>query len=92
MATDVKVQRGAERLLADIRKIKASLAEEGDPGEQRRLRRLLKGIRRKISGHRAWLESLLNDARAGSDLKAQIALFVMLEHECRVDEQGERPV
>jgi hypothetical protein len=72
MATDEKVQRGAERLLEDIRKIKASLAEEGDPEEQRRLRRLLKGIRRKISGHRAWLERLLNDARAGSDLRHRL--------------------
>ena len=92
MATGDKVQRGAERLLADIREIKAALAEEDDPDEQRHLRRLLKGIRRKVTGHRAWLESLRADARAGPDLEAQIALFVMLEHECRLDEQGERPV
>lgn len=92
MATDDKVQRGVERLLADIRKIKATLAEEDDPDEERHLRGLLKGIRRKVTGHCAWLESLRDDPRAGSDLEAQIALFVMLEHECRLDEQGERPV
>jgi hypothetical protein len=92
MATGEKIQRGAERLLADIREIKAALAEEEDPDEERRLRRLLKGVRRKVTGHRAWLESLRADARAGSDLEAQIALFVMLEHECRLDEEGERPV
>ena len=91
MATEDKIQRGAERLLADIREIKAAFAEEDDPDEQRHLRRLLKGIRRKVTGHRAWLESLRADPRAGSDLEAQIALFVMLEHECRLDEPKERP-
>jgi len=92
MATGDNVQRGAEPLLADIREIKAALAEEDDPDEQRHLRGLLKGIRRKVTGHRAWLESLRKNPRAGSELEAQIALFVMLEHECRVEEQGGRPV
>lgn len=91
MATGDKMQRGAERLLADIREIKAALAEEDDPDEQRHLRRLLRGIRRKVTGHRGWLKSLRKDPRAGSDLEAQIALFVMLEHECRLEEPRERP-
>lgn len=91
MAMEDKIQRGAERLLAEIREIKAALAEEDDPDEQRHLKRLLKGIRRKVIGHRAWLESLRADPRAGSDLEAQIALFVMLEHECGLDEPRERP-
>ena len=91
MATRDKVQGGAERLLADIREIKAALAEEEDPDEQRHLRRLLKGIHRKVTRHRVWLESLRDDPRAGSELEAQIALFVMIEHECRVDEERQWP-
>jgi hypothetical protein len=92
MATgDNNVQRGAERLLADIREIKAALAEEDDPDEQRHLRWLLKGIHRKVTRHRVRLESLRDDPRAGSELEAQIALFVIIEHECRVDEERERP-
>jgi hypothetical protein len=92
MTTGDKIQRGAERLLADIREIKAALAEEDDPDEQRHLRRLLKGIHRKVTRHCAWLESLRKDPRAGTELEAQIALFIMLEHECRLDEKRERPV
>ena len=92
MATRDKVQDGAERLLADIREIRAALAEEDDPDEQRHLRWLLKGIHRKVTRHRVWLESLRADPRAGSELEAQIALFVMIEHECRVDREQERPV
>ena len=91
MATRDKVQRGAERLLADVREIKAALAEEDDPDEQRHLRWLLKGIHRKVTRHRVWLESLRDDPRAGSELEAQIALFVMIEHECRVDGERQRP-
>jgi hypothetical protein len=91
MATRDKVQGGAERLLADIREIKAALAEEDDPDEQRHLRWLLKGIHRKVTRHRVWLESLRDDPRTGSELEEQIALFVMIEHECRVNEERERP-
>lgn len=91
MAGGEKLQHGVERLLAEIREIKAALAEEDDPDEQRHLKGLLKGIRRKVTGHRAWLESLRKDPRAGSDLDAHIALFVMLEHECRLDDRRERP-
>jgi hypothetical protein len=92
MATRDKVQDGAERLLADIRGIKAALDEEDDPDGQRHLRWLLKGIHRKVTKHRVWLESLRDDPRAGSELEDQIALFVMIEHECGVKEQRERPV
>lgn len=90
MATRDSVQGGAERLLADIREIKAALAE-GDPDEQRHLRWLLKGIHRKVTGHRVWLESLREDPRAGSEIEEQIALFAMIEHECRVNDGRERP-
>ncbi|HJS92150.1 MAG TPA: hypothetical protein VJ738_19445 [Steroidobacteraceae bacterium] len=91
MATRDKLQDGAERLLADIREIKAALAEEDDPDEQRHLKWLVKGIHRKVTRHRVWLESLREDARASSELEAQIALFVMIEHECRANEERERP-
>jgi len=91
MATRDKVQDGAERLLADIREIKAALAEEDDPDEQRHLRWLLKSIHRKVTRHCVWLESLRDDPRAGSELEEQIALFFMIEHECRFNEERERP-
>ena len=91
MARRDKLQGGAERLLADIREIKAALADEEDPDAERHLKWLLKGIHRKVTRHRVWLESLREDPRAGSELEAQIALFLMIEHECRANEERERP-
>jgi hypothetical protein len=92
MALDDKFQHEAERILAQLRSIRKSLADESDPDERKHTMKLLKNARRKLSAHRESLEAMRANPYAGPELDAQIQLIGMLEDECRIDESEERPV
>jgi hypothetical protein len=89
---DDKFQHEAERILAYVRSIKKSLADESDPEERKHTMKLLKNARRKLTAHRESLEALRANPYAGSELEEQIQLIGMLQNECRIDESDERPV
>jgi signal transduction histidine kinase len=89
---DDKFQHEVERILAQLRSLKKSLADESDPDEQKRTMKLLKNARRKLTAHRESLEALRANPYAGSELEEQIQLIGMLEDECRTDNGDERLV
>lgn len=91
MVLDDKFQHEAERILAQLRSIKNSLADESDPDERKHTMKLLKNARRKLTAHRESLEALRANSYAGSELEEQIQLIGMLEDECRTDDADKRP-
>jgi hypothetical protein len=89
---DDKFQREVERILAQLRSLRKSLADELDPDERKHTLKLLKNARRKLTAHRESLEALRANPYAGTELEEQIQLISMLEDECRGDDDDERPV
>lgn len=79
------------RVLARVRQIRKSLSDETDPEERQRTIRLLNGARRKFAAYRKSLEAFREHPSIGRDLEGQIRLFLLLEDECRVETQEQRP-
>jgi hypothetical protein len=92
MALDDKFHHEVERILAQLRSLRKSLAEESDPDERKHTMKLLKNARRKLTAHRESLEAMRANPYAGPELEEQIPLIGLLEDECRIDENDERPV
>ena len=94
ITVDEDLRIPAQALLATIRRTKQSLADETDPEESSRLRRLLSRTYRKVRAFREALEAITPEAprRARSALAEQIQLLLLLEDEFVRDEGGTRPV
>ncbi|HEX5419639.1 MAG TPA: hypothetical protein VFY39_06545 [Gammaproteobacteria bacterium] len=90
--TDKALVKQAEKVLARVRRIRLSLAREGDPARRRETRRLLKWTRREFAWYREGLEILRNHPLAGEALEKQIQLFALIEDECRTDRPEARPI
>jgi hypothetical protein len=84
--------KGAERLLATIRGMKELLREESDPAQSEHTLRLLRAARRKFAVCRRGLEIFRDHPQLGPAIRDQINLFLLIEHECRVEDQRPRPI
>lgn len=92
IVTDTALLRQAERVLARVRRISQSLADELDPERRRETRRLLRWTYRQFAEYRKGLESLRDHPSAGPELEKQIQLFFLIEDECRPASRRRRPV
>lgn len=77
-------------MLTTISRIRRSIANEYDPQERRRLRRLLNHTFRKVRAYRRALEGLRLTPFNGPAIEEQIQIFLMVEDEFRAPER--RPV
>lgn len=77
-------------MLARMRRISQSLADELDPERRRETRRLLRWTYRQFAEYRKGLEALRDHPDAGPAL--QIQLFFLIEDECRPAARRRRPV
>ena len=75
----------AQSILATIMRLRGSLAEEIDPVERRRIRRILNRVYLMVRGYREVLELVAQQGppRAQSAIADQIHIFLMLEAEFR---------
>ena len=75
----------AQSILATIMRLRGSLAEEIDPVERRRIRRILNRVYLMVRGYREVLELAAQQGppRARSAVTEQIQIFLMLEAEFR---------
>jgi hypothetical protein len=80
------LQRPAQSILAAIMRLRASLAEETDRVERRRIRRILNRVYLMVRGYREVLELVAQQSstRAQSGIAEQIQIFMMLEAEFRM--------
>jgi hypothetical protein len=92
IVTDKALLRQAERVLARVRRISQSLAEELDPERRLETRRLLRWTYRQFAEYRKGLEALRDHPSAGPELEKQIQLFFLIEDECRPRARRRRPV
>jgi hypothetical protein len=83
--TDKALAKEAARVLATIRRIRLSLANETDPQRRRKTRSLLKSANRQFALYREGLEILSNHPLAGEALEKLIQIFSLIEDECRAD-------
>ena len=76
----------AQSILAAIMRLRASLAEETDRVERRRIRRILNRVYLMVRGYREVLELVAQQSppRAQSGIAEQIQIFMMLEAEFRM--------
>jgi hypothetical protein len=75
----------AQSILAAIMRLRASLADETDPVERRRIRRILNRVYLMVRAFREGLELVAQQGprRAQAAIAEQIHIFLMLEAEFR---------
>src|SRR5215469_8782805 len=92
VVTDKALLEQAELVLATVRRISQSLADELDPERRRETRRMLRWAYRQFVSYRKDLEALRNHAYGGPGLEKQIHMVMLIEDECRPDSRRRRPV